>query len=422
MSEGSRLGFKFSLIPVASSIQVLDVWREANGTKTLTWRFLDSYRLIPTSLDKAAKSFGLPGKLHHDLALPESDPAWNAYLKQDCVQLYEVLAKFHDYIVNVLGGEVGITAPSTAMKLYRRKYLPHSIPRTIDSHAFIREGYFGGRVEVFRAEGKCLRYYDINSSYPAAMLEPMPVGEGSHWLGEPPEFLKQRLGFARCDVEVPEDIAIPPLPVKCNDPNLPDLKGRLIFPVGKLSGVWELEELNFAVSLGATIKKWHEGWYYEGSTIFADFITDIYRYRDKTSPLYSEGLAAVCKILLNSLYGKFGMKTDRKIVLRWDDPELPPEATPASPDPDCPIYFVEKTVDAPYIMPQISARVTALARLRLLRAMLKAKETGEVFYCDTDSVITDAELPTSTTLGALKDEYPEQSGRLTGKFLAAKLT
>lgn len=424
MHEGRRLGYHFQIIPVSSAIQLLDVWKDSVEGGTMRWRFLDSFRLMPTSLQKAAKSFGMEGKVDHDLNTHESDPSWSVYLKQDCTELHAILTKFHDYIENVLCGEVGMTAPSTSMKLFRRRYLKQDVPRTIESHEFIRRGYFGGRVEVFRREGEKLRYFDINSSYPRAMLEAMPGGEGQRWEGEPPDFLKQRIGFVECDVHVPEDVIIPPLPVKLetDEPETSHANGKLIFPVGNLSGTWEWSELQKAMELGCAIERWGVSWWYEPVYLFEDFVTELYKYREKSSPFYDEGLAAVVKIMLNSLYGKFGMKTLRRQIYRWDDPYLPKNAVPASPDPDCFIYYAEKEVDAAYIMPQISARVTALGRIRLLDAMLAAKKLGgELYYCDTDSIITDVELPSSTKLGELKDEYPQQSGRITGKFLGPKL-
>ena len=75
LDEGAKRGFMFSIVPVASSIQVLDIWRTVKGNnKWQKWRFLDSYKLIPTGLDKAAKTFGLEGKLKCDLSMHESDP------------------------------------------------------------------------------------------------------------------------------------------------------------------------------------------------------------------------------------------------------------------------------------------------------------------------------------------------------------
>jgi hypothetical protein len=131
MQRGKGLGFSFSIVPLSSAIQVLDVWRTGSKAgKHVTWRFLDSYKLIPTGLDKALKSFGIGAKLEHDLAIHENDPSWLDYNRGDCEQLWKLVNRFHRYVEDTLGGEIGITAPSTAMKLYRRKYLTASIPRS----------------------------------------------------------------------------------------------------------------------------------------------------------------------------------------------------------------------------------------------------------------------------------------------------
>lgn len=419
MHNGERLGFSFMVIPVCSSIQLLDV-RDSQGH---IWRFLDSFRLIPTSLDKAAKSFNLDGKVQHDLGLHENDPSWTIYLKQDCVSLYQILEKFHDYVENVLCGEVGITAPSTAVKLFRRKYLKKEVGRAVDTHTFVREGYFGGRVEVFQKEGEGLRYYDINSSYPAAMLEDMPVGEALRFTEEPsPGVTESMLGFVRAKVIVPDDIPVPPLPIRGAFEEAPHANGKLIFPVGNLTGVWEWSELKNAIDAGVELVEWGESVWYERQPLFREYVLDMYRYRDKSLPGYDQGLADVVKIMLNSTYGKFGMKTLRKQIHRWDDPKLPDNAVPAGPDPDCPVWYSEREVDADYIMPQISARVTALARVRLWRYLMEAiKKGGRIYYSDTDSLLTDVELETGTALGMLKDEYPEHSGKLYGIFIKPKL-
>lgn len=417
MQLGVDLGFSFGVIPVASSIQVLDVWQ---GNRHARFRFLDSLKLIPTSLDKAAKSFGLKGKdksaLSEDLDTPEWDrSAWISYNRVDCIQLYRVLEKFHHYVEHVLLGEVGITAPSTSMKIFRRRFLKDAIPRAKDTHEFIRASYKGGRTEPFIRHGRKLRYFDINSSYPAAMLQDMPAGDATWWTGRPHRrFLDgKHVGFVEARVLVPTSLNLPPLPVT---------KGKLIFPVGRLEGIWEWSELQMALEVGCEIVEYKRSVWYPSKPIFKEFVLELYQYRDKKNPLYDEGLAEVVKIMLNALYGKFGMKTLRKQIYLWNDPELPDNAVPANGDPDCPVWYAETESDAPYIMPQISARVTSLARQRLYRGMLEIERSGgQVYYVDTDSIITDGMLETSSELGAFKDELPELSGRIIGDFVAPKL-
>lgn len=463
MQVATKLGYHFSVIPVASSIQVLDVWETT--AKHTRYRFLDSLKLIPTSLDKAAKSFGMGCKQKASLGelgldTPEEDrKAWIGYNKPDCVILYRVLERFHHYVENVLLGEVGITAPSTSMKIFRRRFLKDAIPRAQETHEFIRKSYKGGRTEPFVRHGKKLRYFDINSSYPAAMLEDMPAGDAVQWEGEPPKRIvgdwrrdiEERrqaaggrqsvrlrpaacrpsyIGFVEARVEVP-DMNLPPLPVALDSDQVAAMKkrgqsvqapGKLIFPVGRLEGIWEWSELQMALEVGCKLVEWKKSVWYPARPLFREYVEELYQYRDKTSDKYDEGLAEVVKIMLNSLYGKFGMKTLRKQIYLWNDPELPDNAVPANGDPDCPVWYAETESDAPYVMPQISARVTSLARQRLYRGMLEIERGGgTVYYVDTDSIITDGTMKTSTKLGDFKDELPEISGKIVGDFIAPKL-
>lgn len=422
MLTGTNLGWNFQVIPVASSIQVLDVWekRTSDKRKGDKVRFLDSMKLIPTSLQKAAEGLGVAGKNRaalgeQDLNLHEDDPRWEIYCGQDCDTLYDVVEQFHHYIEDVLLGEVGITAPSTAVKLLRRQYLARAVPRSVETHEFIRRGYFGGRVEPFEQDGEGLSYFDINSSYPASMRGPMPAGEAFEWDGEPPErFKREMLGFCECDVFVPYDTHIPVLPVKVDE--------KLIFPTGHLSGVWTYPELMLAVECGARIVNWKHSVWYKPVDLFGAFVADLYAYRDKSNPKFNAALEAVVKIILNSLYGKFGMKTTRKKIYIYSDPEKPDNAVPAAGGPEALVWYAEEEVDAPYIMPQVSAWVTSMSRILLMRYMLQVLAMGgKVYYCDTDSVIANVTLPSSTLLGELKDEIPDWSGQLKGEFIGPKM-
>ncbi len=416
MNIGRKLGFGFSILPMASGIQVLDVMRDG---KKASWRFLDSLRLIPMSLDKADKTFGGEGKtsvVGDGLNTPEWEvEAWERYNRDDCQKLYSVLDKFHSYVEHSLGSEVGITAPSTSMKLFRRKYQKEPIQRHIDHHPFARESYFGGRVEVYRKAGKNLRYYDFNSSYPAAMLEPMPVGNAVTVIGQPPaKFLNtgEFTGICKARVSIPEDCNIPPLPYRVN--------GKLCFPVGDFEGVWDWSELELLSECGGSFEILESVWF-EAAPVFEPMVRELYAFRDKQSPKYEPGLAEISKLMMNSLYGKFGMKPQRRKILILGCDEIPVMAKPATGDPDCLVWYSDEETDAPYIIPQIASHVTALARARLWRNMYRVERDGlgSVYYCDTDSMLTDAFLPSSSALGELKDEFPGKE--LEGMFVAPKV-
>lgn len=410
--EGKKLGFSFCAIPAGKSggIQILDIWKTGKGkskAKRGKWRLLDSIKLIPLALAKACKTFGLPGKADLPLDTHEDDPQWEVYNEQDCRALWSVLGRFHTMVEDNLGGEVGITTPATAMKTFRRKYLPYKIHRAEDSHDFVFSTYCGGRTEVFQREASDLNYYDINSSYPAVMREPMPSGPAIHWNGEPPSCFTAEgsdyVGFVEASVEL--DDYIPILPVKRD--------GKLMFPSGRINGRWDWAELSrvreSVVSYGKSV-------WFQTSPLLAGMVEDLYPYRDQSLPGYDAGLAYVVKILLNSLYGKFGQSAMRRKVVPWSE-DLPEGATPVDGTSMSPVWYIDEEVTAPYIMPQIAAHVTALARVRLFDLLTACGES--LAYCDTDSIITSSHLDTNTSLGGLKNEYPGVT--FHGTFLAPKL-
>ena len=412
----------FDIVPIQSTIQVLKVWRRGKE-KEGHWTFLDSLKLLPMSLAAACTALGLPGKKELSLHTHENSPLWEEYNGQDCIALYDVLALTHDLVENKLGGEVGITTPSTAMRLFRRKYLgrgssPAVIPRHMHFdicknkectgclHTWVRKGYYGGRTEIFRMKGVALKYYDLNSSYPASMMLDMPAGNKIECTDyEPERYSEKYVGFVECIVHIPPECEIPPLPFRADS-------GKLMFPAGSFSGTWSTEELallNHPRVNGRILSVTKCIWY-RRVTVFIDMVTELYKYRDKSLPGYDSGLSTLAKLILNSLYGKFGMKEERDSIIVLHEGEMPPDgAKPAGGDTSHGIWYTTKVSSPSYVIPQIAAHITALARVRLWHVMCAALDAGgRLYYCDTDSVITDVELTTGNALGELKDEYPNE--------------
>ena len=410
-TEGKRCGFEFCAIPAGKSggIQILDIWKATKKGKSRKgkWRLLDSIKLIPLALAKACKTFNLPGKTELPLETHEDSPEWEVYNEQDCRALWSVLGRFHTMVEDNLGGEVGITTPATAMKTWRRKYLPYKIHRAEDSHEFVFSTYCGGRTEVFQRESSHLNYYDINSSYPAVMREPMPSGPAIWWNGEPPDCFTRAgsgyVGFVEASVEL--DDYIPTLPVKRDR--------KLMFPAGRINGRWDWAELS---RVSDRVVRYGKSVWFQASPLLASMVEDLYPFRDSSLPGYDAGLAYVVKILLNSLYGKFGQSAMRRRVVPWSE-NLPEGAIPVDGTALSPVWYIDEEVTAPYIMPQVAAHVTSLARLKLYDWMVQCGES--LAYVDTDSIITTSSLSTSTHLGELKNEYPGIT--FHGTFLAPKL-
>jgi hypothetical protein len=89
--------------------------------------------------------------------------------------------------------------------------------------SIIRLAYLGGSTDYYLKFGENLKHYDVNSLYPKAMCNLMPI----EFLGESEGTnvrLEDFFGFAEAKITAPKDIAIPLLPFK--------LENETIHPLG----------------------------------------------------------------------------------------------------------------------------------------------------------------------------------------------
>lgn len=438
LSRDMERRYKTEITPIGSCMFRVDVY-ELDGAgdkkstmrnKRVKWTFIDSARLMPIRLNDLGETFGIGKKVelsmsYDELAAPKNRALMQSYLKQDCILLYKAVDKIQQTI-NKLGGQIGPTLPSTSLDLFRRRFLreyiftnrhfagcedhgkkPEESKCPGCGHDFIRKAYYGGRAEIFRMKfepspgHERAFLYDVNSMYPACMLEAMPVGPGV--VAEGPHVneafvyknAKLKTGIVDCAVYVPEGCYLPPLPIKQRG-------GKLIFPVGRFRGTWDTAELTLLKEVGGRIENVYKSVWFDEATIFTGFVKNIYKYRDKALPTWNKGMDWIAKILLNAAYGKFAMKEERSRFIIH--PEEIEGLTPIDFTAD--IWSEDVRVSPTYIVPQLAVHITALARRQLwsiLNGVLK--EGGRIYYCDTDSVVcSGARLPTGKQLGALKLE------------------
>lgn len=63
---------------------------------------------------------------------------------------------------------------------------------------FIKLGYTGGAVDVYKPYGKNVHRYDVNSLYPSTMLNNlMPIGNPIYFDGDITKFYPNSFGFLR---------------------------------------------------------------------------------------------------------------------------------------------------------------------------------------------------------------------------------
>lgn len=343
------------------------------------WRFTDSYRLLPAGLFRLTHDF--EAVVHKKQPFAPTDWEYNMH---DCLGLYELL----DYFFK-LWGVCSETLPSHTMKVWRAFYQKRSIPiphRDVEDDC--RRCYFGGRTEVFRYDGAKVNKYDVNSLYPRAMLDPVPVEYISRSRELPDD--DRKIGFYLAEVDYPE-VYVPCLPYKME---------KLFFPVGKFDVYCTSMELRQAIMDGAKVKI-KKGIIFLAEPILADYITDLHVRKQAATDAGQLGARFVYKIMVNSFYGKFGQGRLRRAYC-FDNGDT--ELYPLENSPGIAWYWVES--QSPFIMPHIAAVVTARARLMItewLRLPL-SKKGGRIYYTDTDSLYTNRLVPHGSNLGDMTFE------------------
>jgi len=108
----------------------------------------------------------------------------------------------------------------------------------------IRLAYLGGSTDYYLNYGENLKHYDVNSLYPKAMCNPMPIEFLSETVGIGIK-LDDIFGFAEAKITAPENMEIPLLPFK--------VFNETLHPLGSWIGIYFTEELKIAAKYGYKI-------------------------------------------------------------------------------------------------------------------------------------------------------------------------
>jgi hypothetical protein len=349
--------------------------------------FRDSYNILPSSLKKLTIDFNVTHKkLSIDYELAEHNDNITEYIDNDVMGLYEVLQQSE-----VLTER--LTVASGAMHMYIKRFYKDKPERNHDRiDDYFRNAYYGARVEIFKMYGKELNYYDVNSLYPYVMSKyDYPIIDKDNYI--PSKTPSRNNGIYLCNVTCPKTITIPLLPVRHEN--------KLIFPTGTWRGYYTNREIIKAREIGYKIDIISGYEFIENEHIFKEYVNHFYNIKKTSQGAKRE----IAKLMLNSLYGKFGQRrtiTTYKLI-DYSKKELPSVILGTGSGLD--FYPTEQYNGyAPYLHSEIAAIITSNARLELYNLIEKAG-TDNVYYCDTDSIITDTQLPTGTGLGELKNEH-----------------
>ena len=432
--------------------------------KCKKYTFHDSFKLLPMSLKKLSKDFGvehakldlweevqkLYNKQYSDIVdfLDRCDVDNELYLKYlgyDVISLYEILEKImcitgikvEDFVKRISTASLsrfifknGFNGNKFIEKGSRRSdyemMCQYNYNNDMEIEDFLRDSYCGGRTEVFKVElnNKGL-HYDVNSLYPSVMIKGnFPIGKPKYyddetiakyyfdkWLSD-----KKGIGFLSCEVFIPKQ-HIPPLPCKME---------KLAFVCGNVYGVWNFEELEYAIKqCGCKITKYKEVVFFNKTyPVFNRFITKMVEIKNEGTRTKNDALRTLGKLIMNVGYGYTGMRRDDKTALKpIEEYNTLIEKGVKIKDFNENLGFVEipQEIKSEYIQVGIASTVTCRARLVLLKALRYCAERGEVYYCDTDSIVTDVELPSEIVDSIELGKWDLENTIEKGLFLKPKV-
>jgi hypothetical protein len=397
--------------------------------------FRDSWSILPVALKHLGKGGIEFWKLEatvRDTHMAEIE----RYNRQDCVALWEAVVAFTSSYGTKL------TLAGAALDYWSKKF-GHDKPRS-DAlfYKSIQPYYSGGRVQCFHKgmiHGE-FHVVDINSAYPFAMTHkhPISVAYSNYTPKKSEPIIMQSLYRI-------EAISKGGLPFKDED-------GALTFPEDDDAREYEVTgwELQAAIDT-KTLTYWKPLGRRDflKEIEFNDYVGHFFAEKDAGKKAGDILRTQFSKLMLNSLYGKFGACPDNyssyglvpcsDIVTCIQDPtvrlgrnqgpwdwagNLGEMALMQGKDPST---GENNPVDSQYYNVATAASITGFVRAYLWRHICKVRAAGGVvLYCDTDSIVYRLEGDPSKHPFALTDKLGDWSheglfnyGAIAGKKLYA---
>lgn len=286
--------------------------------------FKDSNRIFPVSLNDLCVNFGVIGKTidynedFNNLQLfnnPQLLNKFKEYSLNDSVCLFNALTVAQNiYLENYQVDITTIYSTSTlSLRIFRQHHLLFPIPiLEVNQDKFIRFSYFGGATDYYIKYAENLFYSDVNSLYPYAMMNSMPVNIKERHYHLSKDFdLNNFFGFLHVEVTAPKDLIVPMLPFK--------YKGKTIFPTGTWIGTYFSEELKAVIKYGYTFKFISGIEYHRTEKLFDSYIEHFYKIKKES--IGSKRFIA--KMHLNQLYGYFGRSLETLETINVHSKDLP---------------------------------------------------------------------------------------------------
>jgi len=383
----------------------------------------DSLNWFKSSLSQLGKNVGLE-KLEIDFDTC-TDEELEIYCKRDVEITVKTLIGWLNFIREHDLGNFSLTIASQAFNAFRHRFMdyPITIHRDEKTLEFEREAYRGGRTECFvlgEIEGN-IHSCDINSLYPFVMQKyNFPVC----LLSTPKPFTLEMLKRA-----LKEYLVVARVNIEINEPCIAIKDERLLFPIGRFNAVLTTPEIQYILE-HHKIHSVGEVAVYQQAPIFEEWVKSLYGLRTKYKKEKNELYDGLTKLLMNSLYGKFGQFIEDIEEIGEAAPDIIMSGRVF--DMENSLWYSQwvfggkvfrksgEKREWTHSSPVIAAHVCAHARMELWNT-IKIAGRDNVFYVDTDSVMVNEEglenlqsLINPTKLGALKYEGSADSVHIYG--------
>lgn len=352
---------------------------------------VDSMNWFNTSLKKVGDSINFKkGKMPNTKLL---DLKWLKYCMLDVQVVIEAMKKLSEYLSEFDLGDLRITNASISFTIFRKHFHSTNLLTTLDLDVLELEyaSYYGGRTEMFKY-GKLPKqeyyYYDFNSLYPSVMVKNLYS-------------TKLRRHFEKSDLNqlkrfIKNYGCIAKVKIKTNKPYFPKkIDEFTAFPIGVFDTVLSTPELKIALKENMIIKVYNLS-VYQQKELFTDFVSFFHAKKQQHKKENNKVWTQFDKLILNSLYGKFGQKIDsltkidgnhKEKYLSYDLVDIDKGTIEKRKIINHILYSEKRNVVSTYSIPSIATEVTSYARVKMLTLFNKIG-WDNVYYCDTDSVIT----------------------------------
>jgi len=350
---------------------------------------MNSGNLFPGSIEHWGKLFGFP-----KLDQPPQEAGIDEWLPY-CMRDTQILEKMYDTLIDFMDkhntGNFKTTISGIAKSAFTHRFMDHEIcihddPDVIDLE---RASYHGGRCQALQPgiyTGQTIYQLDANGMYASIeMEEELPYRLRGYLTNTSPKQIAHLLKSYAVIAEVSLDV---------KEPAFPSIeKGKVVFRTGPQTLTLTTPELKYLIERGwpYTVKR---AAYYDSAPIFKRYAEYFYDLKRQYKSEGNRAMELLSKQFPNSLYGKFGQKGHRDVIVGNCDPEVInyEEVVNIETGKSYALFYyggkihkVWEEGNARDSFVAIAAHVTAYGRMRLWRWMLQAG-LENVYAVATDSL------------------------------------